>query len=59
MIEFIQMSSSIHFQQLISSAMLIERILHPLHDGEDLFLFQSPSDNLYSHGQTGHLLRIV
>lgn len=39
--------------------MLIQCILHPLHNRKYLLFFQSPSHNLHSHRQTLHLFSII
>ena len=50
---------SINLEKLVPASMLIQRILHTLHDGNYLLLLQSPSNDLHCYGKTGHGVGVV
>lgn len=52
-------TTSVYLQKLISSTVLIERILHPLHNSKHFLLFESSSNDLHTNRQARHLIGVI
>lgn len=52
-------SGLVQFQRLILLPFLVQGIFYALHNGQDLFLLESSTDDLHCYRQTMHLARII